>query len=188
MLLRLTGFISTVTLCLIFSALPIAAQNFAISQAGEINLDTDEITSTETVSEYFGMYVDGLGESTVRIQLGDAIYDYSYTFQLSSTRLVSYLFGTSTALPDDAGAIFRRGVVGQLTVSILDKNGTLHDSATLQLDVTLPKRNCRKYTVRRSERCARVNLESAPLKQRQKLARVFGRSIRGPIVLEPITR
>ncbi len=158
------------------------AQTYQIDEIGELDLDSDLITSN-TVSRYFGMNVTGPGSARVRVTIGDVSFEDDVSIALASTQLYSYLF--SGVLAENLGVKFRRGLFGTVTVELLDENGVSNDSATFELDVSRPKNACKKYPSEKIKTCTRVDLSQASLKSRRKVARKLAISIRGPIVLEP---
>lgn len=158
------------------------AQPFTITEAGELDSETDQITSS-IVTKYFGMDVSGEGRSVFRVSVGDVSETDPYEFRTSDTQIWSYLF--SYDLADELGIAFRRGVKGPVTIEILDESGNVHTSALVTLNVNLGKRNCRRHPSKRIKKCKQVDLATASAARRRKLARKFVQSLRGPIVLEP---
>lgn len=156
---------------------------FSISSAGELDLDSNQIVNSGYVSRYLGFFVSGSGEGSIVVSIGDESASKSYTFQLSSTRFVSFLF--DGVLAEEIALAFRRGVFGAISISILDSQGVTSDSTTINLEVTRKKSSCKKYTSPKLKRCARIDLSKASRRERKTLTRKLLSSIRGPIVLEP---
>lgn len=158
------------------------AQTFSIVNAGELKLGSSEILLPNSVNKYFGMNVEGIGDAIIKVTVGKQSAEKSYTFRSSPTKLSSFLL--SQDLATELSINFRRGVVGQVSIEILDSARVVQDSVVINLDVTLKKNNCKKYPSARLKKCERLVLSKADRRNQKKLATAFARSIKGPIILE----
>lgn len=156
-----------------------SAQSFQIINAGELKLGSNEILTPGKVTEYFGMNVSGLGESIIRVHVGNESYDKAYEFKTDPTRLFSYFFPNNLS---KLGDNFIRGVKGTMTIDIISPEGMNSASTQIEIDVLLPRKNCRaKPTIP----CKKADLSKLSSRQIKKFVKAFTNSIKGPIVLEP---
>ena len=178
------NFVALLTiLSILFTGLPVYSQEFTIIEAGELDLESDAITTPAVVTEYFGMNVTGAGDSIIRVSVGDVSYEYPYEFQRGATQMYSYLLANN--LVSGLNVHFRRGVTGSIEVAILDSSGALHDNVTAVLDIKRKASMCRRYPSMKVRGCKTVNLATASPSLRKLFARRFRESIKGPIILEP---
>ena len=167
----------------IFSVSDLEAQSFDILSAGELDLDSDQITNEGKVNKYFGMNVSGLGESILQVRIGNTSAQDPYEFKLSQTQLYSYIFDNDPA--EEFSVAFRRGLFGAVNVDVLDLNGILQDTVAIQLDIKRSARSCKEHPSSKIKTCKRIDLAKATNSQKRLAAKRFVNSIRGPIVLEP---
>lgn len=160
---------------------------YTITSMGEMDLDTDLVTTEGQASQYLGMYVSGAGEAILEVQVGTTIAAKSITFRDSTTRVVSYLLHN---LGEELGGVFKRGLTGTVIISVSDENSVLMDFSSVKLDVKASKKiYCGKYKSGKKKGkkklCKQIKIESLNSKQRTKFATELVQSLRGPIYLEP---
>ena len=163
----------------------VAAQEFSITSAGEMDLDTDLVTVPGSASSYFGMYVAGLGPAMIQVTVGDVSQAKAIMLRDSSTRYVSYLLNSFSEQMEDFDPIFKRGIKGPVTVAVLDNDGVLADSVQIELNVRGTKKFCGRKKNGKKKRCTQPLTTSLKASQKQIFGEEFLSSIRGPIYLEP---
>lgn len=166
-----------------FSISSALSQGFTITNAGELLLGTDQITDEGNVKKYFGMNVIGVGNSILKVTVGDQSAEKPYEFKVNNTKLYSYLLNYDLA--EEISIAFRRGVYGLITFEILNSDKSISDSTVINLNVSLSKKNCKKHPSKSLKKCERVNLAKASKSQKRTFVKKFIQSIKGPIVLEP---
>ena len=183
--MRLSPALLVTLLACIWPCTSVAADDYSISSAGEMDLDTDLVTNSDTVSRYFGMYVAGLGSAMIRVEAATMGAAKTVVLRESSTRFVSYLLSDIASDLGTLDPIFKRGLRGSIAVQILSSDGTTLDAVTLNLDVRGTKRFCGRKRNGRRKRCAVPTVQALTSAQEVIFLEEFVSSIRGPIYLEP---
>lgn len=161
-----------------------SAQTFTISDAGEVSISTGSITVPGTIRKNFGMTIAGTGRAKLQVKVGNQKSKTTTTFDISNTLILSFFF--SNDLAEDIDISFRRGIYGPVTVEVLDESGIKQASTTIQLNVNFGKAGCTKHPSKKLKSCSRANTAKISGTLRRKLAKAFARSLRKPIVLEPV--